>query len=1068
MSRFAQDALDMIRSAEHALSGDRQTDSYTMEKMVSAGKPFIGDKENYRPSVWHVSNAHVSHSDPLNYDLLRQLQLVLGEVSVLRSELAAERDARNESLISLGKRWKEEVMVEVRSGDYAQQRAVSALEHSMCDRLKSEAVKFAIMKRQLEEVLHIVKAQRGAEFDSLEQIREDLESMRGHVDMSIAQCAAMRIEAVQELEKEKATLSSRLDIEMLRCVDMHNEDVKQIQILKEYVREEMRKAGTTIRDLVHQSWSSFAASLERDMSESKTTFMDELKRTGERVRSMEAKIEDSVRTSQAEMRVQSTMLKDRITALESNEAVITSRMDRAEKKADAAHHCTARMDATMLVSREMVEKAMSVSQRAAERAQRVEDVLVDRDARLVQVESQLHLATTAGNLQTAVEACARGLNHLESRVSGLNEVCMRCESLVETSGGKLDATLVRLSQCEKVGNTSKNAIQCMMESLQSMADRLVIVEDTRERLQGAADQQELTCVRLEHRLDASENQMKLLAEKHTQFQKELLAQQHELSARVEESYEIASRSEFTSAAAKAGEERLEKRLIKLESSTLGFLERRDAVQAEVVEIAKEIAAMQSQSAQIKQRIDHNNNRTDSTLEALERLEAGILKRSNKLEKDVMSCLEQMASHTEEAVKYLEADLRGTVRQYSDDMKEHIRNVVSKAEGRYEKITEDFIDFHHQIKDVVQGVSVLGKLLDHNEDRYVSKAEFDSLCRSLASSQAQRRGERLRMTRELRDTKRRIETCERRVKVHYHEVKSLKAELQELVTYRADTEQYNKPLHRMASQYHSPLSPTASSNKPITTCAAVVASPPPVGGVGTPAGGNSAPIGCPAPDTNSSGGLMQDLSLISEQPVELSSNCPSFQPATKASATFSVEEDLPPSSGLVPSAPDNFFPVESVSEQKSTLFVLPTGDSIVHEWSPGEEAIDEADNTLHSTDRPSFMASSARNGVALRSPPAAGSGPDAVGGEPMADDVGRARPETPTSPHPAASPRDWDTGTDDDDESGVSEGTPQEAVFAPADEGGVRINSNAPPPPSPPGDVVRRYASFDDSSSDDNP
>ncbi|CCW66658.1 unnamed protein product [Phytomonas sp. Hart1] len=935
MSRFARDALAMIESAEHALSGD----PCAMDKgrTTSLRSPTRGTDPSYSSGVWEKKKGSPSPGDSCGWDLSRQLHFALKELTSLRAEFAAEREARGESLVALGRRWKDELRVELRAGAVAQERALSALEAGLTARLQAEAGKFALLKRQQEELQHTLKAHQRGEFDRQEQLREEMEGLRGRIEQGVAAATALRGEVVREMENEKAALSTRLEVELRRGVDLHQEDLRQIQSLKASMAEEMRRAGSTIREMVQQTWGSFAAGLEREVRETQTGLVEELKRTGERVRAVEEKVEERLRTGQAELRVQTTMLRDRVAALESNEAVGASRMDRAEKKADAAHDSTSRMDAAVLVAREMVERAVGLSQRAAERAQRVEDVLLDRDARLIQVESQLHAVSTAGSLKATVVACERGLTQMESRVNALGEVCARGERLVEESGRKTDAILGRLSHCEKANTTLKSTLQGVMENVQGAVDRLVVVEDTRERIQGAADQQELACVRLEHRLDANENRTKLLAEKHAQFQKELLAQHHTLHERVEASFELISLSESVNKAAKADVERLEKRLIKIDSSTSGFLERCEAVQAEVEEFNNEIAALQRQSAQIKEKIDLHANRKDSNVESLERLEAEMLTKSKKLEKDVMMHLEQLTHHTEETAERLEAAFKDADRQHADAIKGQVREIVENTENQYDKLTEELLSVYQRLDDIEQGASVFREFLERDGDRYITQTELDPLSRLISTNQAQLRGLRGRTMCGLRETRRRIEIGEQKLKIHYAEVDRLKAALEgcqrELLAHKADGVRYEKLVCGMASPPHQVLNSTTHLVESTPTRQGAMGASPssPAEGVGTSTKGNS------TRDMNLIGGLVPDSSSISVHPAGVNFNYPFFPPTTTTAAALAgkASKALTPSPAvLVPEGMDPSLPTESIAGEKNLLCSSSRRNSLVSEGAFG--------------------------------------------------------------------------------------------------------------------------------------
>ncbi|KEG06140.1 hypothetical protein DQ04_15701000, partial [Trypanosoma grayi] len=118
MSHFSREATKLLQAAEDALSGRGQ--SAWLHQPAAAAQSGAAER--------HDDVSLAMRSSPHVLELQRQLRVAMSEINDLRCELMAERESRSQTLTSLGRRWKEEVMVELRAADHQSRRVVAEFE----------------------------------------------------------------------------------------------------------------------------------------------------------------------------------------------------------------------------------------------------------------------------------------------------------------------------------------------------------------------------------------------------------------------------------------------------------------------------------------------------------------------------------------------------------------------------------------------------------------------------------------------------------------------------------------------------------------------------------------------------------------------------------------------------------------------------------------------------------------------------------------------------------------------------------------------------------------------------
>ncbi|KAH9598011.1 hypothetical protein LSM04_000958 [Trypanosoma melophagium] len=636
MSNFSREAAKLLHVAEDALSGRRKAAS--LRQALAAEVPW----ESVRPAAERYDKNDIDYGlvgSQHVQELQRQLHVAMSEINNLRCELMAERDSRSQTLTSLGRRWKEEVLVELRAADHQSRRAISEIEANVHQRLKEEATARTVMQRQLDEVLRSSKVRDRSQFDHQEQIQEQLDGLRERIEAAVAECGIVRVESAQQLEKERASLSQRLDVELLRYVDMRRDDQRDREALRQQLKTDITNFGSQVRELVDEAWRTRGAALERTLREPIDAFGRQIGRHEEIVSAMDAKIHDCTATCRAELRLQTAALQERVAAVEATGAVTASRVDRAERKADAAHDTAGRTNANVDVARDVAERAAAQAQRAVERAQRMEDTVQDRDARLQQLEGQLASIATAEKLRAEIEAVRRAALRAESGVDSLRQVCERDEQMVERTRRAVEGYSDRISSCEQLTHRLRAAVETVEGRMPPLMQRLTTLEEAREGAAVSTAHVDDTLLLLQQRLQVVEGGVRAVGERLEQTRRDLNNNAQTIAERVESVSELALRCETNSAAAKTDVDRMDRRVGQIESQLGRITADCHALHGVVDDHAKDTATLSSRLQQVGESQEQRAARLEALLsetgvQSVTAVEQSVSRLDTKLQREI--------------------------------------------------------------------------------------------------------------------------------------------------------------------------------------------------------------------------------------------------------------------------------------------------------------------------------------------------------------------------------------------------------------------------------------------------
>ncbi|KAG5509815.1 hypothetical protein JKF63_07460 [Porcisia hertigi] len=563
MSSFSRSALEMLQAAE---------DSLTRRPCHSRGVPVGVGTYAYKSTIdTRENNFATSHScknqrsgvpsDVVGIEeLQQQLSRAMRELIDLRAELAAERDRRHETLIAMGRQWKEDVLVEVHRREAALQSDVSSIEEKMVAQWRENNEGCLIMRRQLEEAMRASRVRDTDRFQLREELQERTQQMEERVDAALAQSSAVRADCSRQLEQERATLSQRLDAELLRLVEMRRDDQRALQQARELMRDEGLRMRDGIRKAVQEVWEGSAAALVKTATEPIEQLRAELRQAKANAQAIEERVADCVRTCQAECRVLTTTTREQLHALESKEAVATSSIDRAERKADSAYETAHHMEAVITAAKEATERALVQVAGAVERTLRIEHTITDRDSRLVAVESQLHAIATAEGLRAEVEACKRQAARLESRLEASGATCARVDQLADRTALQVAAFADRISSCEASTQRGVDAVQRVQEGLEALESEGQQARNRFDTIEAVHQRHSHLLAQVEQRVAGQENRLDLCRQQQEQYVKDHMMVQRELTDRMEMAHTVASRAEQVSSDVRGEVNRVERRL----------------------------------------------------------------------------------------------------------------------------------------------------------------------------------------------------------------------------------------------------------------------------------------------------------------------------------------------------------------------------------------------------------------------------------------------------------------------------------------------------------------------------
>ncbi|KPI86359.1 hypothetical protein ABL78_4585 [Leptomonas seymouri] len=675
MSAFSTSALEILQAAEDALTQPRNTKRSALANTCNNTIDYNGLHYSYTLHQEPNSNCHTHGASEASTvrELQSQLSRVMRELIELRAELAAERDHRNDTLVALGRQWREEVMVAVHRRDSSLQSDVAELEEKLTAQWRESNESRVVLRRQLEDAVRAAKVRDTDRFQLREELQETTRQVEERVEVALAQSTAARADCSRQLEQERASLSQRLDSELLRLVEMRSEDQRALQDAREALRRDGQRMREEVQRAVQEVWESSATALVKTATEPVEQLRAELRRCMTAVQAAEEKVTDCVRSCQAECRLHTTTTAERLHALEAKEAVAASRIDRAERKADGSYEVVHRMESSVQSAKDATERAQLQAASALERAQKVEHALSDRDARLIAVESHLHAVSTAEGLKAEVEACKRQVGRLESRMDATGALCERVEQLADKTVRQVNDCADRIGGCEKSVQRSAEVVQGVQEAMAACQAGNQQARDRDEIREGVVQRHGQLLTQLEQRIVGQESRLGLWRQQQEQHTKDQQMVQREMTERAEATHAMATRAQQVSSDARAEVSRLERRF--------------DDIDRAITSSAKEATAQRATGESLRAQGLEMQRKQQHLEDQLRVAEAQVQERVlllAELERNVAQRFKQSGSHTErleQKLVHCEKQLQEMGGRVHDYLKDAIHHHAGESQRR---------------------------------------------------------------------------------------------------------------------------------------------------------------------------------------------------------------------------------------------------------------------------------------------------------------------------------------------------------------------------------------------------
>lgn len=634
MSSFARNATDILSAAEGALEQNNIFGVRTLrhfdfrEDRPSESFPMNRRKKDLKSPAALIMGCD---GEGTSVDLRHQLPQVLKEVSELRMMLLQEQEARSALLLSLGQRWKEEVVVECRSADLDLRRILSELEKCMEENAKIISGKVQLMQQQLEDAKRHSLVYSHSRLDGEERLREDLEELKNkfHTVSNLASNASL--ECVQILEREKCSIDQRLDRELFRYSEMRRADEREMTSTKILLKDTALQLKNTIRSEVKDQWHNTAVALEKNLWTHIETVHAELKSCRNSEKELESKVSSMEYTHESELRGLSNALKERISALESAESCTSSLVDRSHRKCDTALETVTKLEAQFEIIRESANTSSEVSKKVVERVQHIEFALSDRDSRMAKLESHLKAVSTAESLKGDIEACRRQMGSVESHVDALRSCTERQEIIQKRITSQIDKLAGEEVRASQEAKTMKEEIEGLKDSASASALRVRELEVSLEKTQQCCTRQAQWNERLEKRVDAFDTQQRSFAGDFDLIRREIHEVQNALGRRIDNVSERTAQSEATITPTKAELERLENRLAKLELTHVSLERNILSLQSHEDLFKEEFSGMSTKSAQNEDYVKGRVDTLEKKMESLSNIFGGQNSNFSKLE-----------------------------------------------------------------------------------------------------------------------------------------------------------------------------------------------------------------------------------------------------------------------------------------------------------------------------------------------------------------------------------------------------------------------------------------------------
>lgn len=685
MSIFARNAAEILSAAEDALDQNNRFGARSLrhcnfrEESPSGSVPVNRRKKELRSPAALIMGRDAEGSTA---DLRHQLPQALKDVSELRMILLQEQEARSALLLSLGQRWKEEVVVECRSADLDLRRTLSELEKCMEENAKIISGKVQLMQQQLEDAKRHSLVYSHSRLDGEERLREEMEDLKNkfHTVSNLASNAS--VECVQLLEREKCSIEQRLDRELFRYSEMRRADEREMSSTKALLKDTAGQLKNTIRSEVKDQWQNTAIALEKNVWAHIETVHAELKSYRKSEKELESKVSSMEYTHESELRGLSNSLKERISALESSETCTTSLVDRSHRKCDTALETVTKLEAQFEIIRESTHTSAEVSKKAVERVQQVEFALSDRDSRMAKLESHLRAVSTAESLKGDIEACRRQTSTVESHVDALRSCTERQEIIQKRNTNQIDKLAAEEVRASQEAKAMKEEIEGMIDSASATVLRVRELEISLEKAQQFCTRQAQWNDRLEKRVDALDTQQRAFAEDFDLIRREIHEMQNMFGRRIDNVSERTAQSEATVTSTKAEIERLENRLAKLELTHVSLERNILSLQSHEDLVKEELTGMRTKSME---NADYAKGRVDALEEKLNSFSNTFVGQNSNFSKLEAKLLDHKGS-TEKLIAEMITDVDEKVEDRVKDIRHSFSLQISEMSR---KVAQDF-------------------------------------------------------------------------------------------------------------------------------------------------------------------------------------------------------------------------------------------------------------------------------------------------------------------------------------------------------------------------------------------
>lgn len=604
-------------------------------------------------------------------DMTRHVLVCMNEIRELRHELALEREARSTVMTAFAKRIKEEIGGDVRSTEHHLQRAMREMEADILQRITEQDNARALLKRSVDDALRQVKSYDRTHFDANEQHREGLEEMRSSVAQCVGLCHQLRSEVAQKLERESAAHAHRLDVELVRYADMQRQSQQALADTRRSVADEVGLVSKTITTLVDECWQRRLATMTKSVDDSLGAFRATHERQEQRVADINVKMAQFTKDVRSEIALATGDSKERLAGMESAMPLLSSRVDRFERKADSVFETANKLTAQTDAMQQTCDIVAVQVARSVERCQKLEDGVRERDDRLIKCESQLSGLAGLDRVKVDVEGLRKAITRVEGVMDHVRQIADRDERLVDTLQRNIDGSVERADAVEKKAHKVMARVETAEQRIMGFVDRLIALEEVSERQSSTVDQSKTSLELLTQRVSASEGRQRTTIDRVESGFKEVADRLVGAEGRSEAAVDSSARLDALSSTVRKDIERLEKRLGKVENNTSNALdnlrETRDAVDL----VQREHSVTTKKLDQWKETLDRKSGVLETKLSEFDSTGLSLTDRFARNDKRVAALLEALEKRVEERVdgvsKRLEDVHTASTRRLTQDL-----------------------------------------------------------------------------------------------------------------------------------------------------------------------------------------------------------------------------------------------------------------------------------------------------------------------------------------------------------------------------------------------------------------